>query len=108
MRRLLGIPVGLALALSVGVLWWWAVLRLVLAPAEAGPVEGAVAVGGWGLGLLPVHCVPKPVGRRRRGAAGVRGGGAGGGGGVAGRGGEWAAAGSVGVGEQGGGDPGSG
>ncbi|WP_442814885.1 hypothetical protein OG730_11990 [Streptomyces sp. NBC_01298] len=105
MRRLLGIPVGLALALSVGVLWWWAVLRLVLAPAEAGPVEGAVAVGGWGLGLLPVHCVPGPLGgRRRRGAAGgVRGagGGAAGGGGVAGEGGEWSAAGSVGVREPG-------
>ncbi|MFJ7266595.1 hypothetical protein ACIQV3_07975 [Streptomyces sp. NPDC099050] len=116
MRRLLGIPVGLALALSVGVLWWWAVLRLVLAPAEAGPVEGAVAVGGWGLGLLPVHCVPKPVGgRRRRGAAkGVRGdGGGAGGGGVAGGGGEWAAAGSVGALDAGagaseGGEPGSG
>ncbi|AWZ10686.1 MULTISPECIES: hypothetical protein [unclassified Streptomyces] len=89
------IPAGLALALAVGVLWWWAVLRLVLAPADAGPVEGAVAVGGWGLGLLPVHCVPKPV-RRRRGAgrrgAGGEGGGSGGGGGV-----EWAA-GSVGAG----------
>ncbi|MFE4260942.1 hypothetical protein [Streptomyces sp. NPDC056883] len=107
---------GLALALSVGVLWWWAVLRLVLAPAEAGPVEGAVAVGGWGLGLLPVHCVPGPVGgRRRRGAAGDRGdgGGAGGGGGAAGNGGEWAGAGSVAVGEPGavpygGGEPGGG
>ncbi|MET9854151.1 hypothetical protein ABZY57_14545 [Streptomyces sp. NPDC006450] len=103
----MGIPVGPALALSVGVLWWWAVLRLVLAPAEAGPVEGAVAVGGWGLGLLPVHCVPGPAGRRRRGAAsGVRGdgggGGAGGGGrGVDGSGGEWAASGSVAVGEPG-------
>ncbi|MCY0930926.1 hypothetical protein OTB20_32995 [Streptomyces sp. H27-H1] len=74
----MGIPVGLALALSVGVLWWWAVLRLVLAPAEAGPVEGAVAVGGWGLGLLPVHCVPGPVGGRRR-RAGVREGAGGGG-----------------------------
>ncbi|GHI87035.1 hypothetical protein [Streptomyces xanthophaeus] len=61
MRRLL-IPV----ALAVGVLWWWAVLRLVLAPAESGAVEGAVAVGGWGLGLLPVHCVPGPVRRARR------------------------------------------
>ncbi|MGW5396687.1 hypothetical protein [Streptomyces sp. NPDC003952] len=82
---MLGIPVGLALALSVGVLWWWAVLRLVLAPADAGPVEGAVAVGGWGLGLLPVHCVPGPVGgRRRRGAAGGRGDGGGAGNGAGG------------------------
>lgn len=111
MRRLLGIPAGLALALSVGVLWWWAVLRLVLAPAEAGPVEGAVAVGGWGLGLLPVHCVPGPLGRRRRGAAGGVGGdgdGAGAGGGVTGSGGEWAAAGSVAVGEPGAVPPGAG
>ncbi|MFD6886462.1 hypothetical protein [Streptomyces sp. NPDC059957] len=109
---MLGIPVGLALALSVGVLWWWAVLRLVLAPAEAGPVEGAVAVGGWGLGLLPVHCVPGPVGRRRRGAAGGgRGGGDGGAagnGGVPGSGGERAASGPVAVGESGAVPPGGG
>ncbi|MFD8632826.1 MULTISPECIES: hypothetical protein [unclassified Streptomyces] len=68
MRRLPRLPV--ALALTVGLLWWWAVLRLVLAPAQAGPVEGAVAVGGWGLGLLPVHCVPRPV-RRARPASGA-------------------------------------
>lgn len=63
-------PLLTALAMAVGVLWWWAVLRLALAPAESGPVEGAVAVGGWGLGLLPVHCVPGPV-RRAAGAAGA-------------------------------------
>ncbi|MFD3678718.1 hypothetical protein [Streptomyces sp. NPDC058613] len=68
-RRSLRIPVAPALALTVGALWWWAVLRLVLAPAEAGTVEGAVAVGGWGLGLLPVHCVPGPVRKARRAAA---------------------------------------
>lgn len=68
MRRSLRISVAQALALTVGVLWWWAVLRLVFAPAEAGPVEGAVAVGGWGLGLLPVHCVPGPVRKARRAA----------------------------------------
>ncbi|MFI1652622.1 hypothetical protein ACH4XT_37615 [Streptomyces avidinii] len=66
MRRLLRVPAVSALALTVGVLWWWAVLRLVLAPAESGAVEGAVAVGGWGLGLLPVHCVPGPVRKARR------------------------------------------
>lgn len=44
--------------LGLGVLWWWAVLRLALAP-DAGALEGAVAAGGWGLSLLPVHCVPK-------------------------------------------------
>ncbi|WP_420719192.1 hypothetical protein [Streptomyces sp. XY593] len=65
-RTSLRIPVLSALALTVGALWWWAVLRLVLAPAESGAVEGAVAVGGWGLGLLPVHCVPAPLRRARR------------------------------------------
>ncbi|MGI5378673.1 hypothetical protein ACQEV2_31380 [Streptomyces sp. CA-251387] len=45
-------------ALGLGALWWWAVLRLALVP-EAGVLEGAVAAGGWGLSLLPVHCVPK-------------------------------------------------
>ncbi|TVP37394.1 hypothetical protein A3L22_27380 [Streptomyces griseus subsp. griseus] len=42
-------------ALVLGGLWWWAVLRLVLRPDQAGWVEGAVAAGGWGLSLLPVH-----------------------------------------------------
>jgi hypothetical protein len=44
--------------LGLGALWWWAVLRLALSP-DAGALEGAVAAGGWGLSLLPVHCVPK-------------------------------------------------
>ncbi|MET9833918.1 hypothetical protein ABZ078_32505 [Streptomyces sp. NPDC006385] len=44
--------------LGCGVLWWWAALRLALAP-DAGVLEGAVAAGGWGLSLLPVQCVPK-------------------------------------------------
>ncbi|MGW0791404.1 hypothetical protein ACWD04_24955 [Streptomyces sp. NPDC002911] len=43
------------LALVIGGLWWWAVLRLLLEPEHAGLVEGAVAAGGWGLSLLPVH-----------------------------------------------------
>lgn len=66
MRTSLRIPAVSALALTVGALWWWAVLRLVLAPAESGAVEGAVAVSGWSLGLLPVHCVPEPLRRVRR------------------------------------------
>ncbi|MGW0602009.1 hypothetical protein ACWD11_33455 [Streptomyces sp. NPDC002776] len=45
-------------ALGLGALWWWAVLRLAVAP-DAGALEGAIAAGGWGLSLLPVHCVPK-------------------------------------------------
>ncbi|MER7195230.1 hypothetical protein [Streptomyces flaveolus] len=47
-----------AAALGLGALWCWAVVRLVLVPG-AGVVEGAVAVGGWGLSVLPVHCVPR-------------------------------------------------
>ncbi|AKZ58506.1 conserved exported protein of unknown function [Streptomyces ambofaciens ATCC 23877] len=47
-----------AAALVLGALWWWAVLRLALEPG-AGVLEGAVAVGGWGLSVLPVHCVPR-------------------------------------------------
>jgi hypothetical protein len=47
-----------AVALGLGALWWWAVLRLLLVPG-AGAAEGAVAVGGWGLSVLPVHCVPR-------------------------------------------------
>ncbi|MFE7515897.1 hypothetical protein ACFU8I_32400 [Streptomyces sp. NPDC057540] len=61
----------LACGLAAGGLWWWAVLRLLLVPAETGPVEGAVAAGGWGLSLLPVH-VAASSGRRRLIPASVR------------------------------------
>ncbi|MGW4951339.1 MULTISPECIES: hypothetical protein [Streptomyces] len=47
-----------AAALGLGGLWWWAVLRLALDPG-AGVLEGAVAAGGWGLSVLPVHCAPR-------------------------------------------------
>ncbi|MFJ6744278.1 hypothetical protein ACIQOU_36105 [Streptomyces sp. NPDC091279] len=52
----------------LGLLWWWAVLRLALA-SDAGALEGTVAAGGWGLSLLPVHCVAKAraAGAVRRG-----------------------------------------
>ncbi|WP_426496814.1 hypothetical protein [Streptomyces sp. D54] len=54
-------------ALVLGGLWWWAVLRLVLRPEQAGLVEGAVAAGGWGLSLLPVHVASVvPVGPLQR------------------------------------------
>jgi hypothetical protein len=53
--------------LGLGALWWWAVVRLVAVP-EAGVLEAAVAAGGWGLSVLPVHCVPK---RRARGVVGA-------------------------------------
>ncbi|MGX4689462.1 hypothetical protein [Streptomyces sp. JNUCC 63] len=45
-------------AVGFGVVWWWAVLRLLLS-GDAGVLEGTVAAGGWGLSVLPVHCVPK-------------------------------------------------
>nr|WP_225801371.1 hypothetical protein [Streptomyces sp. NK15101] len=60
----------LACGLAAGGLWWWAVLRLLLVPVETGPVEGAVAAGGWGLSLLPVH-VAASSGRRGAAASGV-------------------------------------
>lgn len=50
-------------ALALGGLWWWAALRLALAPEHAGVVEGAVAAGGWGLSLLPVHAVARTSAR---------------------------------------------
>ncbi|MFG2596012.1 hypothetical protein [Streptomyces sp. NPDC048462] len=68
-------------ALVLSGVWWWAVLRLLLEPAHAGVVEGAVAAGGWGLSLLPVHvaATARPIGifdagtgLLRRCAAGVR------------------------------------
>ncbi|MEV6161740.1 hypothetical protein AB0L71_07420 [Streptomyces sp. NPDC052052] len=55
-------------ALVLGGVWWWAVLRLVLEPTHAGLVEGAVAAGGWGLSLLPVHVAAAAGPRRARGA----------------------------------------
>ncbi|MEU6980663.1 MULTISPECIES: hypothetical protein [unclassified Streptomyces] len=64
-----------AVGLVAGGLWWWAVLRLLLVPGEAGPVEGAVAAGGWGLSLLPVHVAASS--RRRAASSGTGGGGAG-------------------------------
>ncbi|MFD9795288.1 hypothetical protein ACFWXK_30540 [Streptomyces sp. NPDC059070] len=60
-------------ALVMGALWWWAVVRLLTAPGDAGALEGAVAVGGWGLSLLPVHVTAHSVtraSRRRRSGAG--------------------------------------
>ncbi|GAA0332630.1 hypothetical protein ACKI1I_25260 [Streptomyces turgidiscabies] len=58
--------------LGLGGIWWWAVLRLALAPG-AGVLEGAVAAGGWGLSLLPVHCVPKASAARVTAVSGVTG-----------------------------------
>jgi hypothetical protein len=43
---------------GLGALWWWAVLRLATG-GGSDVLEGAVVAGGWGLSLLPVHCVPE-------------------------------------------------
>jgi hypothetical protein len=45
-----------------GVLWWGALLRLGAGP-PADPWASAVAAGGWGLGLIPLHAVPVSVRR---------------------------------------------
>lgn len=55
-------------ALGLGVLWWWAALRLAVQPDRAGPLESAVLAGGWGLGLIPLHAVPRTAARSRRAA----------------------------------------
>lgn len=60
-RRRILLPV-----LALGGLWWWAVLRLALAPEHAGVIEGAVAAGGWGLSLLPVHVAARTSVRSRK------------------------------------------
>ncbi|MFJ9928694.1 hypothetical protein SAMN04490357_5679 [Streptomyces misionensis] len=53
-----GRTVRRTVALGCGAVWWWAVLRLALGQG-AGVLEAAVAAGGWGLSVLPVHCAPK-------------------------------------------------
>jgi hypothetical protein len=61
--------------LGLGAVWWGAAVGLAVAPG-AGALEGAVAAGGWGLSLLPVHCVAKARAAgtvaRREGRAGAR------------------------------------
>lgn len=58
-RRPRAVPGRWISGVVVGGLWWWAAVRLVVWPQSSGVVEGAVMVGGWGLSLLPVHCVPR-------------------------------------------------
>ncbi|MYQ46514.1 hypothetical protein GTW40_15860, partial [Streptomyces sp. SID4985] len=55
---------GAVLGLSAA--WWWAAVRLALGEG-AGVLEGSVVLGGWGLGVLPVHCVAR---ERAAGAVG--------------------------------------
>ncbi|NVK79861.1 hypothetical protein HG542_19600 [Streptomyces morookaense] len=54
--------------LVLGCVWWWAAVRLAVQPGRLGAVEGLVGAAGWGLSLLPVHCVPRN-GRGSRSAA---------------------------------------
>ncbi|WP_329115171.1 hypothetical protein [Streptomyces sp. NBC_01353] len=77
-RVLLVTSAWIAGGLVAGGLWWWAVLRLVLVPEHSGLVEGAVAAGGWGLSLLPVHVTASAAagGRARDGRTAERTGGA--------------------------------
>ncbi|MFI1971312.1 hypothetical protein BLA24_30230 [Streptomyces cinnamoneus] len=62
------LPAGRVVLFLLGLVWCWAMYRLLVQPGRAGFVEGLVATGGWGLSLLPVHCVPRTRGRRPRGA----------------------------------------
>ncbi|MBV2357927.1 hypothetical protein KUM39_26830 [Streptomyces sp. J2-1] len=48
---------GRGAVLVLGAVWWWAALRLAL--GHGAGVEGAVVLAGWGLSVLPVHCVAK-------------------------------------------------
>jgi hypothetical protein len=58
-------PVRWAVASLAGALWWWAALRLAAQPT--GPVETAVVVGGWGLGLIPLRATTRPTTARSSG-----------------------------------------
>jgi hypothetical protein len=46
-------------ALVLGLMWWWAVLRMALQPGRPGPVEEGVAAGGWTLSVLPVRATSR-------------------------------------------------
>ncbi|MFE5210275.1 hypothetical protein [Streptomyces sp. NPDC056600] len=50
---------GVAVRVTLGLVWWWAALRLALVPRASGAVEAGVVLGGWTVSLLPVHCVAK-------------------------------------------------
>jgi hypothetical protein len=52
-----------------GAVWWGAVLRLAICPQAGGPWQSALAAGGWGLGLIPLHAVPVRIRRPRRDGA---------------------------------------
>ncbi|MCX5210563.1 hypothetical protein OG689_14895 [Kitasatospora sp. NBC_00240] len=57
-------PVRWALVALLGPFCWW--LLLTRGPGADGVVLGALAAGGWGLGLLPIHADPRLTGPARR------------------------------------------
>ncbi|MET7641851.1 hypothetical protein [Streptomyces sp. NPDC005438] len=52
--------VRLLFGLAVAVVWSVALWRVVVWPAECGPLEASVVAGGWGVSVLPVHCASRP------------------------------------------------
>lgn len=65
-------PLRWAIAFVAGVVWWWALLRLIVQPAQAGSFEGLVVAGGWGLSIVPLHTVRWPRGSSSAARTGVR------------------------------------
>jgi hypothetical protein len=49
------------MAVMGGALWWWAAMRLAVRPEAGASWQGALAAGGWSLGLIPLHAVRTPV-----------------------------------------------
>jgi hypothetical protein len=64
-------PLRYAIGALLGLAWCAATLRVAVHPAQAGPVEQGLAVGGWTLSLLPVHVAPWRRAGTRGGRAGT-------------------------------------
>ncbi|WP_329498418.1 hypothetical protein [Kitasatospora herbaricolor] len=64
LHRVLPRPVRWVLAALLGAFCCW--LLLTGGPGADGVVLGALAAGGWGLGLLPIHADPRLTGPPRR------------------------------------------
>lgn len=60
--------IRIAAAVVLGIVWWTAVLKLTLQPGPAGFVDGVLAAGGWGLGLIPLHTTERVRRNGRRAA----------------------------------------
>ncbi|MFJ6216249.1 hypothetical protein ACIQGZ_23420 [Streptomyces sp. NPDC092296] len=59
-------PAAWAVAALLSALGWCALLAGVVRPAGVALTAAVVAVGGWTLSLLPVHCDPKRTAPARR------------------------------------------